>query len=269
MRSLKIIKAALLVIIISSAIYVINALVEYKRGVDEYAEINQFMFSSESAKSEQTESSDNKSSTNEPTNDIDKSLEFKKKVEELILENENTIGWFFISGTEISYPLMQAQDNSYYLNHTFSDSVNSSGSIFLDSANDKYFSDCHSIIYGHNMKNRTMFGNIREYMKEEYFNSHKEITIYREDCVDIYEVFSAYVSAIDDKGYSILNKEFLGTEENESFVNELQTKSKFKTKTKLSGESKIITLSTCTGDTSTRYVVHAVLTDSIKYGNEK
>ena len=264
MKSLKIIKAVLLVIIIGCAIYVVDNVTEYKVAENEYRELQEFMIVTE-ASEEETD----KNNKTEPASSTKVNSAYKEKLEQLKSENSGIIGWFSITGTNISYPLMQAIDNEYYLKHTFKNKVNSSGSIFLDSANDRYFSDCHSIIYGHNMKNRTMFGNIREYMKEEYFNSHKEITIYREDCVDIYEVFSAYVSAIDDKGYSILNKEFLGTEENESFVNELQTKSKFKTKTKLSGESKVITLSTCTGDTSTRYIVHAVLIDSIKYGNEK
>ena len=263
MKNLKLIKLLLIVTIIGCSTYIVEQFIEYSKAEKEYSKMQSIMKTSVEEASD-TINKENKSS--------DKSteyyLEIKKKINGLMSESKNMIGWLSITGTNIDYPLMQAIDNEYYLKHTFEDNKNSSGSIYLDCRNDKYFSDCHSIIYGHNMKNRSMFGNVREYMKKDYFDSHSDIVIYREDCIDRYKVFSAYVSAIDDKGYSILDKEFLGTEENKAFVKEIQSKSKFKTDEVLDSMSKVITLSTCTGDKSTRCVVHAVLISSNRYEEE-
>ena len=71
--------------------------------------------------------------------------------------NPDIVAWIYIEGTKVNYPIVQGEDNSYYLKHLFSGEWNGSGCIFLDFRNDASFADRHSIIYGHHMKNGTMF----------------------------------------------------------------------------------------------------------------
>mgnify|MGYP000782800669 FL=1 len=86
--------------------------------------------------------------------------------------NPDIVAWIYIEGTKINYPIVQGGDNSYYLKHLFSGEWNGSGCIFLDFRNDVSFADRHSIIYGHHMKNGTMFTDIDKYKKQEFFDEH-------------------------------------------------------------------------------------------------
>ena len=89
----------------------------------------------------------------------------KQKFEKECLQSE-------IEGTKINYPIVQGEENSYYLKHLFSGEWNGSGCIFLDFRNDASFADRHSIIYGHHMKNGTMFTDLDKYKKQEFFDEH-------------------------------------------------------------------------------------------------
>ena len=86
--------------------------------------------------------------------------------------NPDIVAWIYIEGTKINYPIVQGEDNRYYLKHLFSGEWNGSGCIFLDFRNDASFADRHSIIYGHHMKNGTMFTDIDKYKKQEFFDEH-------------------------------------------------------------------------------------------------
>ena len=86
--------------------------------------------------------------------------------------NPDIVAWIYIEGTKINYPIVQGEDNSYYLKHLFSGEWNGSGCIFLDFRNDASFADRHSIIYGHHMKNGTMFTDLDKYKKQEFFDEH-------------------------------------------------------------------------------------------------
>ena len=86
--------------------------------------------------------------------------------------NPDIVAWIYIEGTKINYPIVQGEENSYYLKHLFSGEWNGSGCIFLDFRNDASFADRHSIIYGHHMKNGTMFTDLDKYKKQEFFDEH-------------------------------------------------------------------------------------------------
>lgn len=85
---------------------------------------------------------------------------------------ENSVGWLYIPGTNINYPIMQASDNDYYLHRATDGSYLYAGSLFMDCKNGGDFGDFRSIIYGHNMKNGTMFAELPNYLGEEYFKNH-------------------------------------------------------------------------------------------------
>lgn len=87
----------------------------------------------------------------------------------LLSMNKDIIGWLKVEALDISYPMTQGEDNDYYLHNTFQDTPNIAGCIFLDYENKKDFSDRNSIIYGHNMRNGSMFGTLKKFREEGVF----------------------------------------------------------------------------------------------------
>ena len=92
-------------------------------------------------------------------------------------ENPDVVGWIYFENEDISYPVMYSGDNSYYLRKTFNREHATAGSIFLEGSNKTDFGDCHTIIYGHNMKNLSMFGKLKYYNRDE--NYYEAISISR------------------------------------------------------------------------------------------
>ncbi|RKD34887.1 class B sortase [Lacrimispora algidixylanolytica] len=92
--------------------------------------------------------------------------------------NPDIVGWLKIEGTSIDYPIVQTDDNETYLNMDFEGKKNASGAIFLDYESEPDFSGRHNILYGHHMKNGSMFKDIIKYKEESFFKEHQDITIY-------------------------------------------------------------------------------------------
>ena len=107
--------------------------------------------------------------------------------------NPQVVGWIFGPDTVISYPIVQGEDNSYYLHRLFTGESNGSGCIFLDAACAGDFSGDHSIIYGHHMKNGTMFASLGEYASQDYYESHPYFQLSTPQGDWRVDVFSAYV----------------------------------------------------------------------------
>lgn len=170
--------------------------------------------------------------------------------------NKDYIGWINIKNTNIDYPILQGLDNQYYLNKDINNNYLSSGSIFLDFSNNN-FNDFNTIIYGHNMKNDTMFGQLDKF-KDSYFAEENIINIiskYGE--ILKYKVFSVYVS---DNSTDYLQTKFNSQNEYEIFINKIKEKSIIENKTEVTLNDKILTLSTCSDDFyNARTVVHAKL----------
>jgi sortase B len=95
--------------------------------------------------------------------------------------NPDIVGWVYVPGTRLSYPIVQGQDNSYYLNHTADGNVNASGAIFLDYENSRDFGDISNYVYGHNMLGKTMFSEMTGYVDEAFIREHPRIMIFTPD----------------------------------------------------------------------------------------
>ena len=173
---------------------------------------------------------------------------------ELQAQNSDTVGWIEIPGTGISYPLMQTGDDSYYLNHTFSKKINSAGSIFVETLNSADFTDLHTIIYGHNMKNGSMFAGLKNYESPSYLVAHPTVYIDLADGTHAYQIFSVYESPSESDSYTI---GFAPDEQYETFLQTLKSRSSYDTGVTVTKDDYIITLSTCTKSGEHRYLVHA------------
>jgi len=120
--------------------------------------------------------------------------------------NPDYIGWIRIEGTKIDYPIVQAKDNEKYLHTTFSSERNASGAIFMDYRCRKGFESLPAIIYGHNMKDGSMFASLHHYRDRAYLDEHPEIIILTADGnKQVYRVFAAFEADITDPVYHLPN----------------------------------------------------------------
>ncbi|MGN0240284.1 MAG: class B sortase [Candidatus Weimeria sp.] len=131
-----------------------------------------------------------------------------KDYKELKAENPNLIGWLKIDGTDVNYPVMQTDDNSYYLTHSFDGKNSTSGALFMDYRSDAVNPTTNTIIYGHNMNNGTMFGGLKKFLSEKYFNEHTTIkfdTIYEHREYELIAVCLAKVQKSTDNTFRYYN----------------------------------------------------------------
>ena len=179
----------------------------------------------------------------------------------LILLNSDTIGWIRVWGTDINYPVVQTNDNSFYLTHSFDKSYNKAGWIFADYTNSNLKNnqlDENTVIYGHNRENRSMFGTLSNTLKKEWRDTGKNryINFSTRDESMLWEVFSTYT--IDREGYYIKTN-FSSDEEYKEFIKTIKARSIYNFNTNVTTNDKILTLSTCTNIGQGRTVVHAKL----------
>ena len=182
-------------------------------------------------------------------------------------KNPDIYAWIKIPGTPVDYPILQsATDDAYYLNITVDGTHGLPGSIYTEHANAKDFSDFNTVIYGHHMKNRTMFGSLHKYRDEEFMKENATIYIYTTDSILTYEVFAA-VTYSDDH---LLNTfDFSKEGDRQRYLDSIYAirdmNSPIREDVKVDTNSRIITLSTCIGgQPNNRLLVEAVLVDEQK-----
>lgn len=170
--------------------------------------------------------------------------------------NSDVVGWIAIPDTEISYPIMQTTDNSYYLNYTWNNERSSVGAIFLDCRNNLGLLGFHTLIYGHQMRNGSMFGGLHQYRDEEYLRAHPIIYIVTDEGVQKYDIFAAFEASVQEIVYQFDIEEEGRQQE---FIDYCLSHSVVDTGIVPETDGHIITLSTCTGrGYSTRWVVQGV-----------
>lgn len=178
-------------------------------------------------------------------------------LEALQAVNPEVVGWITIPETEVNYPLLQAADNRYYLDHTWMGDTSSVGAIFLECRCAPDFSGFHTIIYGHNMRNGSMFGSLRHYAGADYREAHPSVYLVTAGGVRRYDIFAAFEAGVEEIVYR-LDLEETGSEA--EFLRFSLDHSVIDTGIIPEPEDQIITLSTCTGrGHAKRWVVQAVL----------
>ena len=231
---------------------------EYKKGSDEYNSIAQMAVTERDPDqdAEEAETAGPAGSTLRPPLDID--FESLRKI------NTDVIGWIYVEALDgVSYPVVKGKDNDEYLHMTYEKNYNFAGTIFIDYENKSDFSDCNTLVYGHNMKNGTMFGQLKNFSKDDSaYNKSKYFWIFTPEKIYRYEIISAYTTAVDSDTYTLFKgpgQEFV------DYMNKIVSYSDIKTTPgELSVEDKIVTLSTCTGNESTRYVVQGKRVDTLE-----
>lgn len=156
-------------------------------------------------------------------------------------ENPDIIAWIYCEDTPVNYPVVQADDNDYYLRRLLDGTWNVAGTLFMDYRNADDFSDWHTVIYGHNMKNDSMFGTLPEYRSQEYYEQHPVWYLLTPTQNYKIELCAGYVTPSDSEVYDLENSK----EKRDRILETALEQSCFQANVSVSDEDKLITLSTC------------------------
>jgi len=247
----------LLGVFIFSTWQIADALLEYRKGVQTYDALEQYI-----AIPETTPATDQ--TPNTPVEEVQ--MEIQQAEEDSVFPtvdfqalqalNEDVVGWIHIPDTQVNYPILQGDDNDDYLYHLLTGEYNSSGSIFLDAEVASDFSGQNSPIYGHNMKNGTMFKDITGYKKQDFFDAHPTAMLMTPEKNYFVHLFSGYVT---DSWGNAWDKEFADSDF-DAWLRDAKEKSVFTSDVVPATQDKILTFSTCTYNThDARFIVHGVL----------
>ncbi len=198
--------------------------------------------------------------------------EIKKDEDEIVLEeqlykidfkslkeqNKDTIAYLKVYGTNIDYIVVKGMDNSYYLKHNFNKNWNVSGWIFADYHNKFDNNDKNIVIFGHNTRDGSMFGTLKNILNKEWYENEEnyEIILVTEKDTYYYQVFSTYQITPEDY---YINTIFNNDEEYIDFLNKIKSRSIYNYNVEVNSNDKVLTLSSCIGDGKKRVVLHAKL----------
>lgn len=224
---------------------------EYKKGTDEYNQIEEMAVTERDADSAEVAG---------PNAQLKPPIEVD--FDKLKSVNEDVVGWIYVDALpDISYPIVKGKDNQTYLHQTYEKNYNFAGTIFVDYENSGDFSDCNTLVYGHNMKNGSMFGHLKKFREDDkLYKQDKYFWILTPERNYRYEIISAYTTGVNSDTYTL----FKGPgEEFEKYLETIKGYSEIQTDdTDLTIKDRIVTLSTCTGNESTRFVVQGKRVDA-------
>ncbi|MBP3705146.1 MAG: class B sortase [Clostridia bacterium] len=245
-------------IMVFSGYKVMTILLEYKAGTDTYENLEQYIV---------IDTSDRKSTpTPAPLADPSANPEPtpepgivwpKVDFESLWQINDDVVGWIYIEGTTVNYPIVQGQDNDYYLYRMIDGEYNTSGSIFMDCRNGSSFTDRNTILYGHHMNNGSMFSDLLNYKEQSYFDEHPVALIMTPEKNYTLEFFTGYVATVQDNAW---DNRFASDGDYANWLRNIGRKSRFYVNIVPEVTDRVVTLSTCSYEfDDARFVVCGVL----------
>lgn len=227
-----------------SAVMLIRIFLEYKKGNDIYSTIQ------------------NKVLNEEPVDivtDNSESIEvpFKYDHDALLAINPEGVGYFYLPSVNARYPIVQSTDNDFYLTHTFDKTYNKNGCLFVDYRINDGLESSNVIIYGHNMNNGSMFGQLKKYKSYTFWQTEGNdvFYLYTKDKIREYKIFSAYVSEPVSDTYTF---NFSSMKLLRDYAQARKTESLYDTAVDVSDATQIVTLSTCTDNGQNRFIVHGL-----------
>ena len=181
-----------------------------------------------------------------------------------VVAEQDFRGWLYFPVLDISYPVVQGEDNDYYLKHSFEGESVNAGCIFMDCGASADWSDRNTFVFGHNMRDESMFGAFKNLLKgTASCEENPYFYIYTEDKVYIYEIFSYY----ETKSTSDRFATFTSDASYDDYVQWATEHSLYASDADLSDRGNIVSLSTCYGSSGTkrRALIHGVLTETAVY----
>jgi len=200
--------------------------------------------------------SNNEASSNNENEEKEIKAPLEVDFEALKQKNKDIIGWIYLENTPITFPVVQSNNNDYYLRRLLDGTYNTAGTIFMDYRNDSKMGDWNTIIYGHNMKNGTMFATLKNFKEQSYYDEHKTMYYLTESKNYKVELVAGYTESDDAIIYNIP----ANTNNKNKILENAKNKSTFKSNVEFENEDKILTLSTCSYEyEGARYVLIGVL----------
>ena len=191
------------------------------------------------------------------TIDLTSIAPFTVDFDKLLEENGDVVAWIYCPGTNIDYPVVQSYDNDYYLRRMLNRQWHINGSIFMDYRFPSDFSGYNSVIYGHNMTDRSMFGDLPGYKKQEFFDEHPTMWLFTPSKTYKVELFAGFVTdsnSIDVYGVCTNKEDF------DTYLDYAVGRSMFTSDVDTESIEKVVVLSTCSYETDhSRFVVYGSL----------
>ncbi|MDR1001116.1 MAG: class B sortase [Clostridiales bacterium] len=169
--------------------------------------------------------------------------------------NEEIVGYIKIDGTAIDFPIAQGTDNEFYLTHNLKRESSSTGAAFLDFENKLTLTDPNTIIYAHNMRDGSMFAELKNYRRQSFYHDHNTISLTLGNVSSSWLIFAYYETSVD---FAYNQARFARQQDYESMLNEIKTRALYDTGIDIYSDNQILTLSTCAAN-DTRRVVGALL----------
>lgn len=232
-------------IFVLSAYQLIRIFSEYHKGAKEYDKLAEDTTESQEEENE------------EEALGQDGHTPLKVDFEELKKTNVDVVGWIHFDEPSISYPIVKGEDNEKYLTTTFEKNKNSAGAIFMDALNNGEFADRNTYIYGHNMKNGSMFAQLHKFGKQEYYEQNPYFYIYTPNGKEVkYQIFAVCIVGGTSRSYT---RFFNNDTEYLDYLNYEKSIALYDTGVEVNAESQILTLSTCISSAKDkRLFVHGV-----------
>ena len=256
----KIVLMVSLVVIVVASVNIFNLSKEYQKGINEYKELENYVKVVEAPVKEEAAETEIPDKTIQETEEVEESVipvNLEVDFPALKAINDDLVGWLYYEPLEINYPVVRGDDNEHYTHYTFEGEKNASGAIFMDSLNKPDMSNYNTIIYGHNMRNGTMFGSLKKMLNDEgIVEENPYFYVFTEDKAYMYEIASVYITRQTSDTYNLISNE----EEQQEYIDYVKSSSTWYWQKELKNTDKIVTLSTCHGlHSNNRTIVHGVL----------
>ena len=168
-------------------------------------------------------------------------------------QNAEITGWLILENSSINHPVVQGTNNAFYLKHLFDGTQNVNGTLFTDYRNARDFSDRHTIIYGHRMKNGSMFTPLLNYADQDFYEAHPRLLLVTPEGGYMVELFSAYTTDVHADSWQ---RNFADDADFEAWIQAARDRSDFTSDVEVQASDRLLTLSTCSSAfQNARYVV--------------
>lgn len=240
------------VVFLVAAGMLIHIFMEYKKGTDIYENISSSVLTPVDRPT---------GDGTDTASDEEENLPFVYDHQALLNINSEGKGYLYIPSIDLRLPIVQGEDNEYYLNHTFNKVYNAAGALFIDSRVNDALGGSNVIIYGHNMKNGSMFAKLAYYKNESFYRQQGNdvFYIYTGDEIREYRIFDAFEN--DPEGY-VYTCNFGTASQLQEYASTVKSYSLYDTGVDVSSAEQVVTFSTCTGDGARRIIVQGIYVGS-------
>lgn len=243
---LRIIIGVSIAAMVGALVMIFRSLSEYKIGSDSYRELERFVTPPQT---DSTSFGQDEKASRWPVVDFESLWEI----------NPDVVAWLYCEDTAINYPIVQGSDNEYYLRRLLDGTWNIAGSLFMDSNNQPGFIDHNTIVYGHNLKDKSMFWAVAEYKKQDFYEAHPVMLLVTPEQNFEIQLFSGYV-ADPQKAEETWSTWFSSRGEFQGWIDATRERSTFECAVDPTTADHFITLSTCSYEwDDARYVAVGIL----------